>query len=543
MQLIAPLAAGVRGAENGSVRIQRRGSAALASYYTDFEATGGSVSGTDVLDLDENGRLIVYVNELVDCIIYDEDGATLTEFVAGSSASSIEVISQSATGVDYASGASGASKPTTLQSFIDGIKTSFGATDGNVLFGGASVTLQAALASLGAASFYNVKSSAYGAVGDGATNDTTAIQNALTAAGNAGGGIVLFPKGTYKTTAALTIPAGVSLLGVGPYVSIIKLTHATADICQGTGNRAFAIGMGFDHSQVNSGEGFYAGLGNGWTFIDCAFGASGFSTNHLVAGGSSGDLCFFNCEFWLCAGASGDGIFHAGTGPLRLIASKFGLASAGSYGGNLVRASGATSFFQVVGNTFDLSSMSSGSPVCVLIGASTSLALVGNMFRNPTGGTPAVFSAPAVDCKGIMEAGNAIGSSYTLPTATVTAAASSFEGYGSMSRDKRRYYLASDANQTVPAASYGTAEIVRSNNAAQTINFDTPPGPGHKFTLVLNNLAVGSVSGTITMGTGGIKGVASFTVNANRWSAYHFRSIAVGANLYWSLVKEDANET
>jgi len=44
---------------------------------------------------------------------------------------------------------------------------------------------------------FNVKDAAYGAVGDGATDDISAIQTACTAASTAGGGTVFVPKGTY----------------------------------------------------------------------------------------------------------------------------------------------------------------------------------------------------------------------------------------------------------------------------------------------------------------------------------------------------------
>lgn len=47
-------------------------------------------------------------------------------------------------------------------------------------------------------SFYDV--SAYGAIGNGTHDDTTAIQNALNACHTAGGGTVFFPTGTYKVT-------------------------------------------------------------------------------------------------------------------------------------------------------------------------------------------------------------------------------------------------------------------------------------------------------------------------------------------------------
>ena len=52
---------------------------------------------------------------------------------------------------------------------------------------------------------YNVGD--YGAVGDGTTDDTTAIKNAISACGTAGGGIVYFPAGTYKVTSAVATPA------------------------------------------------------------------------------------------------------------------------------------------------------------------------------------------------------------------------------------------------------------------------------------------------------------------------------------------------
>lgn len=64
-----------------------------------------------------------------------------------------------------------------------------------------------------------------GAKGDGATDDTAAIQEALTAAGNAGGGVVLLPHGDYLTT-GLTVPPWVHLKGVGVGTRL-RNTHAT----------------------------------------------------------------------------------------------------------------------------------------------------------------------------------------------------------------------------------------------------------------------------------------------------------------------------
>jgi len=62
---------------------------------------------------------------------------------------------------------------------------------------------------------YNV--CAYGARGDGTTDDTTAIQNAIDAAAAAGGGVVVFPYPTnyYRVTGKITLPSRITLLGLG----------------------------------------------------------------------------------------------------------------------------------------------------------------------------------------------------------------------------------------------------------------------------------------------------------------------------------------
>ena len=60
---------------------------------------------------------------------------------------------------------------------------------------------------------------AYGAVGNGSNDDTSAIQAALDAADSAGGGVVFFPAGTYKVTDTLTYAEEVCFQGEGPDAS------------------------------------------------------------------------------------------------------------------------------------------------------------------------------------------------------------------------------------------------------------------------------------------------------------------------------------
>lgn len=70
----------------------------------------------------------------------------------------------------------------------------------------------------------------YGADATGSTDSLAAIQAAITAAQNAGGGVVYLPKGTYKITDTLTISDyGVSIIGDGVFDTTITINSTTAD--------------------------------------------------------------------------------------------------------------------------------------------------------------------------------------------------------------------------------------------------------------------------------------------------------------------------
>lgn len=70
----------------------------------------------------------------------------------------------------------------------------------------------------------------WGADPTGATDSTTDIQTTIAAACTAGGGKVLFPNGTFKTSAALTDScSNVTIEGMGPYATIIASSSATTD--------------------------------------------------------------------------------------------------------------------------------------------------------------------------------------------------------------------------------------------------------------------------------------------------------------------------
>lgn len=72
---------------------------------------------------------------------------------------------------------------------------------------------------------YNVKDPAYGASGDGSTDDTAFIQRALD---NGEGGIVYLPPGVYMISSSLVIKSGTELLSLIPGAAILRASSGLA---------------------------------------------------------------------------------------------------------------------------------------------------------------------------------------------------------------------------------------------------------------------------------------------------------------------------
>jgi hypothetical protein len=85
----------------------------------------------------------------------------------------------------------------------------------------------------------------FGAVGDGVTDDTAAIQSAISYAQSAGGGSVCIPRGVYRITGTLDITAsGIHLIGDG-----IEATELLFD--NGASNCIYARGTDTGAGQMN----------------------------------------------------------------------------------------------------------------------------------------------------------------------------------------------------------------------------------------------------------------------------------------------------
>lgn len=90
--------------------------------------------------------------------------------------------------------------------------------------GSSGTTKKMTMAQLPAVAWFNAVSG-YGADPTGATDSTTAISSAITAAQSAGQGIVYLPRGTYLTTSTITVSqSGIYLVGDGLWATTINFT-------------------------------------------------------------------------------------------------------------------------------------------------------------------------------------------------------------------------------------------------------------------------------------------------------------------------------
>jgi hypothetical protein len=121
----------------------------------------------------------------------------------------------------------------------------------------------------------------FGAVGDGKTNDTEALNKAIIAASEAGGGTVFLPKGTYRCM-AVRPKSGVTLQGLGWGESILTGfdDHSNNAIIDGTGHYSYKnpltefnmYNLELDGHAMNR-QGYHynrKGIGNQWQ-KNCVF--------------------------------------------------------------------------------------------------------------------------------------------------------------------------------------------------------------------------------------------------------------------------------
>jgi len=143
----------------------------------------------------------------------------------------------------------------------------------------------------------------FGAKGDGSTDDTAAIQEALTQSANK---CLYFPDGTYKISSTLTAPAFITILGASEYGSIINGAALSTNqaILSITGSQYNISNLKFVGSGTQLGISAYNGYFNTYTNLYFTNLKTGLALDE------SGACRIFNCNFAsnttgiLCQGGS-----------------------------------------------------------------------------------------------------------------------------------------------------------------------------------------------------------------------------------------------
>ena len=490
MHLISALAAGVAGAENGTCVITKRGTSTKATYYTDFEGTTAKAqSVSSELGLDANGRLVAYVDEVVDIVCKSSGGVIVATFTDGASSPAMEVRSPSFTGTDYVTAASAAGSPTTLQAVLDLWKTNAGSIDWKVQ--GVTPTQ---LFNQTYTLVFNVKN--YGATGDGSTDDTSFISAAITAAA-VSGGVVFFPPGTYRVTSVLTISEDVSLVGGSGETTAILMDHASNELINTSGSSSY-------EGNVIEGLRLAASVSNSGIVIDlqgspnikirnCFIGSANNTAAQIInVGTSTQRVMIDSCTLQTGATASSNLISVGNTsGSAETIATRCKFLIPSSYNSTILVCSGRT---QVHHCDFNASGLAVVAPIYIELNSTAEQVIAtGNAFRNPSSGTATAFfghSTPAIVCSGNRFGG-----------ANVTAYNSISESSVLESRTLRRTLVTDNSSSVaLDSVNFGAVVLRRTVNGAQTLTAQTPH-LGARLVLMVENATGGAMTAPTLSGT------------------------------------------
>jgi Pectate lyase superfamily protein len=540
--LVWPLAVGFSDAASGTAEFYTRGTSTISTLvYSDPDAQTAVTTHA----LSASGRLNRYVTERVDLVVKNAAGAPVATIpdVCGVDGRTVRLESTAFTGSNpNGNGQTIAGGIRTLHSGWSLYRESQGADDGYVNINGTEYTLKNALASAGSV-FFNVKTG-YGATGNGTTDDTSAIQSAINAAQNAGGGVVFFPSGTYKLTGSLTVTGSIQLLGAG--VNTTSLSQATS----GLTGPWLSISASFvtvsnlritaSAATTGSAIGFAAGSNATNLYVEqCRFGshAGACFTNSDSGGSSTTRATFTSCRFDVETTA-GIWITHAnGLGIVQLVGCSLFATVVPTNAliiGAVTLVSNSALFFGSTSGGVILQGTITGGARLILNGCSI---LSGN-----TSGTNSLGSAATVDliaisgCYIIASAGGTLNMAVSgAGSAQVQEAGSLFHTTGtvawpagfqttgaSLSRDRRKSEnLALSGTTYTPDVDFGLHRVVHSSGASMA--FGNPTNVNHRFGSPLVISYANNTGGAITPTWGtSYSGVPATAVNNGTRALYVF---------------------
>jgi hypothetical protein len=526
--LVQFLAAGVNGAANGTATFVLRGTASSAAsvLYNDFEQT--AQPGTNIITLDANGAAEVYTDAYVDVTLKNSAGSTLRTVTFGNAATTVEVISDSFTGTDYSGSPSGVNEPITLAAVLNKWDNSAGADDWQVAVNGVATNLSAAISAF-AGIFFNVKDPTYGALGDGATDDTNAVNAAVTAAVAAGGGIVYFPPSTsfYNVTSLSISAENITLMGAGPLASVIKSSTTSTTPFSFTNSTVNAwkrvIGLGLQGTGANANPLIALEDDQNVLFHNCHINASTYTSNTVHRSSDAGlsHIIFRDCS--VIIGASSDTAFAnaAGTdGETNFVLDGCRITIPASFTGTAVLGPD----FHITNCVFDASAQTTGSYYHI---NATSNAAAGR-YRGTVSDCTFIDGNSGGKCFDLRSIATASDFSEFNNTFVGFTAPTTFSGVGTIydvthaAHDAAKVFLGSRRGRSIEVTHASTGAVTASVFTSYETVFVNYTGAGNlSITLPVTTMVKGAQISLSLLNNSGAQrdivlkmGVTEFTVNA-----------------------------
>jgi hypothetical protein len=377
--------------------------------------------------------------------------------------------------------------------------------DWKVDVGGTASTL-ATVAAATEGLVFNVLDPAYGATGDGTTDDTTAIQAALTAA--AGGGTVYFPKGTYRVTSALNMTESCNLVGVKAGVSRIAHDSASADVLNLT------TGASLPHVEIRNLQ-FYHSQSNTGIFLDvnatadvridnCNIVDADFDGSVLIDWAGNGGSCVLVDSQFEVNAAGGKWFVNTSGAAQAAFVARNCLFTASNAAWAPSPAGIDTDNARITSCVFDASASSGGTPKFLSFTGTASdqgVSVVGNSFIGHATPTVVAMEANAFGAtSNFVESANAF-QNVDVHVST-GAGVTDLEDSPHSIVGSRGYLYAAEATvgavtYTVNPSRHRAVHVIRTTSTGDfAVDIDTAEfvPPGHEFDFIFENSAGGNVN-------------------------------------------------
>jgi len=373
---------------------------------------------------------------------------------------------------------------------------------------------------------YNVMSPEFGATGDGVTDDATAIQAAIDAADDAGGGIVFFPAGQYSISSVLDWPGTVSLLGVGASSSAIAQSFNSGHMLSAeVGPTGFpprvCAGLSLLSLATNTDETVDVEDGALVRMIGCLIAHGGTAAGCILVDASTTTrLSLEHCRLAVATTSTANMIESAGAA--RITASDCLFVTPATYtpANGIVYGTNIT----LSRCRFDNSATTSGTVLCVAFNTTTVTGDVQSCtFTNGGGGTvTAIVLGSYATASMFFEAENTFGSSITAYSYTNAIA----EPTGMVvlrTRETRAYRLANaaDATPDIPVKQYGVISLLSTLAGNSSLAFDGVPPNGARGVILIRNEHGSNRQFTVAGGIIGT-GLLAKTINTNEDNAWAY---------------------